>query len=63
MSFSPYDDPELQDWIKWASEQGNAPMFVRTIAEAASIENCEQYALMRPVLLELKRESVRRVVI
>jgi hypothetical protein len=24
MIFSPYNDPELQDWIKWASEEGKA---------------------------------------
>jgi hypothetical protein len=28
-------DPELRSWLRWASESGNTPTFVRTVAEAA----------------------------
>jgi len=48
-------DPELRDWLHWASEGGNTPMFVRTVAEAARMACSPDYALLRPALLELKR--------
>jgi len=47
--------PELSQWLRWALERGNTPMFVRTIAEAALIACSPDYAPLRPVLLELKR--------
>jgi hypothetical protein len=52
----PYTDPELADWIRWACESGEVPMFIRAIAVAASIADLPHYALLRPVLLELMRE-------
>lgn len=48
-------DPELRSWLRWASERGNTPMFVRTVAEAALIACKPDYELLRPVLVELKR--------
>ena len=48
-------DPELRQWLRWTSESGKVPAFVRTVAEAtllACVPDCE---LLRPVLLELKR--------
>jgi len=48
-------DPELRDWLRWASERGNTPVFVRTVAEAARMACIPDYVLLRPVLLELKR--------
>lgn len=48
-------DPELRDWLRWASESGSTPMFVRTAAEAALIACLPDYALLRPVLVELKQ--------
>jgi hypothetical protein len=48
-------DPELSQWLRWASEQGNTPTFVRTVAEAALMACMPDCALLRPVLLELKR--------
>jgi len=50
-----HTDPELSQWLRWASERGNTPMFVRTVAEAARMACSLDYALLRPVLLELKR--------
>ncbi len=49
------DDPELRDWLRWASEGGNVPSFVRKVLEAAIYACASDYALLRPVLLELKR--------
>jgi hypothetical protein len=49
-------DPELHRWLRWASERGNAPAFVRRVAEAALIASMPDYLLLRPVLLELKRQ-------
>src|SRR5260370_41547626 len=37
-----------------ASESGEVPMFIRTIAEAAIIADLPHYNLLRTVLLELK---------
>lgn len=48
-------DPELRDWLRWASEGGRTPMFVRTVATAARMACSPDYALLRPLLLELKR--------
>ena len=48
-------DPELRDWLRWASESANTPVFVRSVAEAALISCLPDYTLLRPVLLELKR--------
>ena len=48
-------DPELRDWLRWASESGNTPMFVRSVAEAALVACTPDYVLLRPVLVELKR--------
>ena len=52
---SPYTDPELRQWLRGASENGNTPSFVRTVAAAALIACLPDYELLRPVLLELKR--------
>jgi len=45
----------LLDWLRWASESGNTPVFVRRVAEAALIACIPDYLLLRPVLAELKR--------
>jgi len=47
-------DPELRDWLRWASEGGSTPMFMRKVAEAALIACSTDYDLLRPVLVELK---------
>lgn len=48
-------DPELSQWLRWASERGKVPMFVRTVAEAARMACIPDFVLLRPVLLELRR--------
>jgi hypothetical protein len=48
-------DPKLRSWLGWAAEGGNTPMFVRTVADAALIACIQEYELLRPVLIELKR--------
>ena len=53
---SAYTDPELRDWLRWASEWGNTPLFVRTVAEAARMASIPDYLLLRPVLVEMKRQ-------
>ena len=55
MNVSANTDTELADWLRWASESGEAPSFVRTIAEAAFLADSLNYALLRSVLLEMKR--------
>jgi len=57
MLFSANDDPELREWLRWATESGKASSFIRTIAEAASVADLPSYALLRPVLLELKHRA------
>ena len=59
-STNPYSsatDAELRDWLRWASESGEAPTFIRAVAETASVADLEEYALLRPVLLKLRRRS------
>jgi hypothetical protein len=48
-------DIELRDWLRWASENGNAPAFVRLVTGAALLACTPDYILLRPVLVELKR--------
>jgi hypothetical protein len=50
----PSTDEELHDWLRWASENGSS--FVKTAAEAALLADLNHYNLLRPTLLELKRE-------
>jgi hypothetical protein len=52
---SAHTDPELSQWLRWASEGGNTPMFVRTVTEAARMACMPDYVLLRPVLVELRR--------
>jgi hypothetical protein len=55
MMYSANTDPELRQWLRWASEWGSTPMFVSKVADAACLACLPDYALLRPVLLELKR--------
>jgi len=59
MIFSATNDPELTDWLRWASESHEVPKFVETIADAAYHADLRNYELLRPVLLELKRQRPR----
>jgi hypothetical protein len=61
MIYSAVADPDPTNWLRWASESGEVPIFVQTIAEAAFFADLRNYALLRPVLLELKRQSPRSV--
>jgi hypothetical protein len=54
MIFTANDDPELVDWLRWASESNEVPFFYKAIADAAYCADVENYNLLRPVLLELK---------
>jgi hypothetical protein len=63
MIYSPYTDPELRDWLRWASESHEVPMFVRTIAEAAFLADLRNYAQLRPVLREVKRQYPRPTIV
>lgn len=53
---APYNDPELSRWLLWASERGDTPAFVRTVAEAALTACSPDCELLRPVLIALKRQ-------
>ena len=55
MMCSAHTDPELSHWLRWASESGSTPTFIRTVAEAALMACSPDYILLRPVLVELKR--------
>jgi hypothetical protein len=62
MIYSPYTDPELRDWLRWASENHEVPLFVERIADAAYQADARIYALLRPVLMELKRSCITTAV-
>lgn len=51
---TPATDEELHHWLRWAEENGSG--FLKTTVEAALIADQKHYNLLRPVLLELKRE-------
>jgi len=55
--WSVYEDAELYDWLRRAEDarEGN---FLRAIAEAAFIADAKHYILLRPLLLELKKQSL-----
>jgi hypothetical protein len=59
MHHSANNDPELTDWLRWACESSEVTNFVQAIAEAAFLADMPHYALLRPVLLELMRETPR----
>jgi hypothetical protein len=61
MNYSSATDPELADWLRWAPQSVKAPNFIRAIAEAAFLADLPNYTLLRPVLLELKRQRPRSV--
>jgi hypothetical protein len=49
-----FDDPELNEWLMQAIEEGSG-QFLSALAEAALIACAEDYLLVRPVLISLKR--------
>ena len=53
---SPRNDPELHRWLRWVFESRKPPCLACTVAEAALIACMPDYLLLRPVLLELKRQ-------
>ncbi len=57
MIYTSHNDPDLRNWLRWAFESHEVPMFVQTVAEAAFLADSRNHALLRPVLLELKRQS------
>jgi hypothetical protein len=59
MNYSANTDPELADWLRWVSEGSEVPSFVRKIAKASLLADLPNYALLRPVLLELMRQKPR----
>jgi len=54
---SVYDDVELLDWLRWSFASG--PCFLQRISEGAFMSDLRNYGLIRPALLELKKEWPR----
>ena len=52
--WSVYDDAELYDWLRGDAQHSSN--FLQRIAEAALVADLKSYNLLRPVLLELKKE-------
>jgi hypothetical protein len=50
-----FDDTELNEWLMQAIEEGSG-QFLPALAEAAVIACAEEYCLVRPVLINLKRK-------
>ncbi len=55
MDDSGLTDPELRDWLRWASEGGKVPSFVCTVTQAALVACIPDYELLRLVPVEMKR--------
>jgi hypothetical protein len=51
------DDPELLEWLAKANQEGGG--FVSSIARAALVADFENYPLMRPLLLVLRKKYTR----
>ncbi len=51
------DDPELLEWLARADMDGGT--FVRSMARAALVADPENYALLRPLILELRKKYPR----
>ena len=64
-------DPELREWLRWDSESGRTPCFVRIVAEAGNLPSqfrrvleapiyacASECALLCPVLVELNPIAV-----
>ena len=54
---SSYNDEELHDWLRWTLKNGSS--FLKDTAEAAMLADVQNYNLLRPVLLELKKMNPR----
>jgi hypothetical protein len=54
LMISPATDEELYGWLHRV--ETNGPGFLRAMAEAALLADLKHYSLLRPVLLELKKE-------
>jgi len=48
------DNPELLEWLASADQFGGS--FVRSVARAALVADRENYALIRPLIMELRRK-------
>jgi hypothetical protein len=48
------DDPELLEWLAKAHEEGGG--FVSHLAHAGLIADYENYPLIRPLLMEMRRK-------
>jgi len=51
------DDPELLEWLSNANQEGGG--FVSSIARAALVADDENYPVLRPVLLVLRKKYPR----
>lgn len=51
------DDPELLEWLGTADSFGGT--FVRSVARAALVADPENYTLIRPLVLELRRKYTK----
>lgn len=60
MFFSASTDPDSVTSFGGRLMTARCPLFIRAIAKAAAIADLPGYALLRPVLLELKRETAKR---
>jgi hypothetical protein len=56
MNDSAHTDPELRGWLRWASESGRVPTFVRTIAEAALVAFRADAAFAKPEIYDALEE-------
>lgn len=46
------DDPELLEWLAKADREGGG--FVSAIARAGLVADCENYRIIRPVLIRMR---------
>lgn len=52
--FAQNDDPELLEWLAKASKEGGG--FVSAVAKAGLVADCENYPLIRPLLIVMRKK-------
>jgi hypothetical protein len=52
--FAQNDDPELLEWLAKSSQDGGG--FVGAVARAGLVADAENYSLIRPLLMQLRRK-------
>ena len=57
MLYSANNDPELADWLRWASESGEVPSFIQHSRRGRVLRGMDNYPLLRLVAFGMRRDD------